>query len=242
MRIPASLSGGFTANASELWEDRGYLPVEYHGTSTYQADISYILTTSFELATRFNAITSVTQGPSFPLDVGQVSSATLRTDLNLSATATVGTRRVTTENQTAESSTWRRTVVSLEAVRVEAGTFEAYRVDQGPASLLDIVGAPTPAGGNETSYFSNDVGYYVKRVIYLNGTQIAEMRLKSYSRGVTGGASLPLPAIAAVAGAGAVGAPVVAWALLRRKRSPLPQAPEAPPDGDRPEARRGPPR
>src|SRR5437899_751921 len=72
--------------------------------------------------------------------------------------------------------------LSRENAPVEAGPFSADKLNQ---TLGSFPGIPSglSGGGNETAYFSNDVGFYVKRVAYENGTPGAEMRLRSYSYG-----------------------------------------------------------
>ncbi len=228
---PVVLSGSLTSEASELWEDQGFFPVEARGASVYAADLSYIFTTPFRVATTFNATTSVVQGAPFPLEVGQATSATLRTTLDFNATVTALRQTERAQNRTSATVAWKRTVVSLDPVAVDAGTFTAYRLDQGPSSLLDIVGVPSPAAGNETSYFSNEVGYYVKRDVYVNGTRIAEMRLKSYSRGPANAPSVPLAAVVGLGVAAAV-APGAWYFLRRQRRATASRGPDEPTGGD----------
>src|SRR3989454_8967272 len=62
--------------------------------------------------------------------------------------------------------------------------FRSYKLNQTLGSFPGIP-AGLPGGGNETAYFSNDVGFYVKRVAYENGRPAAEMRLRSYSYGAS---------------------------------------------------------
>lgn len=177
----AHVTGTFTTFASELWEDQAYLPVESRGTSTYLADVTYFITTQLEAELSLNATTSVATIPPFTLDIGQNATADLATHLDVNSTFTVFGQTTSSSNQTDVSSTWRREVLSLENVTVEAGTFSAYKLNQTLGSFPGIPGGF--ASGNETAYFSNDVGFYVKRVAYVNGTPFAEMTLKSYSYG-----------------------------------------------------------
>src|SRR3989454_7600739 len=56
--------------------------------------------------------------------------------------------------------------------------FRSYKLNQ---TLGSFPGIPSglSGGGNETAYFSNDVGFYVKRVAYENGTDRKSTRLNS---------------------------------------------------------------
>jgi len=179
----AQVQGSFTTSSTEFWEDQSYLPIESQGTSSYHADVTYgFFTTSLDADLRLNASTSVATVPPFELDVGQNATAELTTHAELNSTFSVFGRTESSQNETNLSSTWRRGVLSRENVAVQAGTFSAYRLNQ---TLASFPGIPTglSGGGNETAYFSNDVGFYVKRVAYENGTPAAEMRLRSYSFG-----------------------------------------------------------
>ena len=178
----AQLTGSFETSSTEYWEDQSYLSIQSHGTSSYDADVTYIFTTKLVADLRVNATTSVSAIPPFDLDVGQNATANLATHLELNSTFSVFGRTMSSQNETNLSSTWHRDVLSLENVTVEAGTFSAYQLNQ---SLAGFPGMPAglSGGGNETAYFSNDVGFYVKRVAYENGTPAAEMRLRSYSYG-----------------------------------------------------------
>src|SRR6266571_1112603 len=118
----------------------------------------------------------------FHLDVGQNASAAFTAHVELNSTFTAFFQTMTSQNVTDLASTWHRDVLSRENVSVEAGTFSSYKLNQ---TLGSFPGIPSglSGGGNETAYFSNDVGFYVKRVAYENGTPAAEMRLRSYSYG-----------------------------------------------------------
>ncbi len=178
----AQVTGTFTTRSSEYWENQSYFSIASNSTSVYGADVTYsFITTRLSAALRVNATTSVVPIPRFDLDVGQNATAILRTHLELNSTFTVFSRTTSMQNSTNVSSTWRRTVLSKENVTVEAGTFSAYRLNQ---TLESFPGFPSGvSGGNETAYFSNGVGFYVKRAAYENGTKVAELRLKSYSYG-----------------------------------------------------------
>jgi len=179
----AQVQGSFTTSSTEFWEDQSYLPIASRGTSSYDADITYgFFTTTLVADLRLNSSTSVTTIPPFELEVGQNATAEQTTHVELNSTFSVFGRTMSSQNETNVSSMWRRDVLSRENVTVEAGTFSAYHLNQ---TLASFPGIPTglSGGGNETAYFSNDVGFYVKRVAYENGTPAAEMRLRSYSFG-----------------------------------------------------------
>ena len=175
----AVVRGTFTALASEFWENRSYLPIESQGTSSYLADITYGVTSSLRADLRLNARTTASSIPPFELDVGENASVELSTQFAANTTVTIFGQTQTSANETLVSSTWRREVLATEPVTVEAGTFSTYKLNQ---TLGGFPGLPAlVAGGNETAYFSNDAGYYAKRVAYENGTPVSEMRLKSYA-------------------------------------------------------------
>ena len=176
------ISGSFTTTSTEFWEAQAYLPIESLGTTSYHADVTLGITTPLVFDLRVNATTSFASIPPFDLDVGQNASAAFAAHVELNSTFTAFFQTRTSQNVTDLSSTWHRDVLSRENVSVEAGTFSAYKLNQ---TLGSFPGIPSglSGGGNETAYFSNDVGFYVKRVAYENGTPAAEMRLRSYSYG-----------------------------------------------------------
>lgn len=178
----AQLTGTFATSSTEFWEDQAYLPIQSRGTASYNADVTYVITTKLIADLRVNATTSVSPIPRFNLDVGQRATANLTSHVVLNSTFSAFGRTMSSQNETNYSSTWHRDVLSLENVTVEAGTFSAYKVNQ---TLAGFPGIPAglSGGANETAYFSNDVGFYVKRVAYENGTPAAEIRLRSYSFG-----------------------------------------------------------
>ena len=175
----AAVRGTFTASASEYWENASYFPIESHATSSYVADIMYGLTFSFRADLRVDATTTAGSIPPFELDVGDTGTVELSTLLATNSTITFAGQTQTRANETRVPSTWRREVVATEPVTVEAGRFSTYKLNQ---SLGGFPGLPAlVAIGNESAYFSNDAGYYAKRVAYENGTPVSEMRLKSYA-------------------------------------------------------------
>ena len=175
------ITGSFTTTSTEFWENHAYLPMESLGTTSYNANVNLGITTPLTLSLRVNATTSYSSVPPFELDVGQNASAAFTAHVELNSTFTAFFQTMTSQNVTDVSSTWHRDVLSRENVSVKAGTFSAYKLNQ---TLGSFPGLPSGlAGGNETAYFSNDVGFYVKRTAYENGTPSAEMRLRSYSYG-----------------------------------------------------------
>src|SRR2546427_2463172 len=178
----AQVTGSFTTDTSEFWEDQAYLPISSNSTTSYRADVTYFfVTTPLAADLRVKASTSIAPIPRFDLDVGQSANASLVTHLELNSTFTIFQQTTTMQNSTNVSSGWRREVLSQQTVGVEAGTFSAYKLNQ---TLGGFPGLPSGvATGNETAYFSNNVGFYVLRTAYENGTPSAEMRLKSYSYG-----------------------------------------------------------
>lgn len=233
--LPGSVSvkGTLTSNATELWEKVGYQTIESGGTALYGADLTLIVAVHSEVRTDFDTTTTITtQSVPFPLDVGKFSFATL--DTNLAATTTISSfgPPFTVENRTSFTTAWRRTVLSQETITVEAGTFSAYKLNQ-TVGLFPGFGLGGLPVANETAYFSNTVGYYVKRVGYAAGAPVEEMRLKSYVYAAGSTASLVSPlTVGLIGGAAVVVALPLAWVFYRRKRraqSPPPQPPQAPP-------------
>ena len=176
------ISGSFSTTSTEFWEAQAYLPIESLGTTSYHANVMLGITTPLVFDLRVNSTTSFSSIPPFDLDVGQNASVGFATHLELNSTVTAFFRTMTSQNTTDLASTWHRDVLSRENVSVEAGTFSTYKLNQ---TLGSFPGIPSglSGSGNETAYFSNDVGFYVKRVAYENGTPAAEIRLRSYSYG-----------------------------------------------------------
>ena len=177
----ARVTGTFTTHASEVWEDQAYIPIRSNATTSYVADVTLVFTTQLTAMVRVDASQSVATVPPFDLEVGQNATATLQTHLVVNSSVTLAGQTQTMENRTDLSSVWSREVLSQERVTVEAGTFTAYKLNQTVGSFPGIGGLS--GGSNETAYFSNETGYYVKRDAYANGTRVAEMRLKTYSYG-----------------------------------------------------------
>lgn len=221
----ARVTGSFTARTSEMWEDRAYLPIRSNTTTSYLADVTFVIATTLTATVRANTSVSVAAIPPFDLEIGQSASAALQTHLIVNSTVTVAGRTQSSENRTDLSSVWRREVLSREPVTVEAGTFTAYKLNQTGGSFPGIGGIS--GGSNETAYFSNETGYYVKRDAYANGTQVAEMRLKSFSYGARTSAFGLVDALLLVA-AVAVGL-VLVLTYWRRRKKRIPEGPSGGP-------------
>ena len=238
------ITGSLTTQSTEFWEDQAYLPIESLGTTSYHADVVFVITTPLVLDLRVNATTSFSSLPPFELDLGQNASADFTTHVELNSTFTAFFQTMTSQNVTDVSSTWHRDVLSRENVTVDAGTFSSYKLNQ---TLGSFPGIPSglPGAGNETAYWSNDVGFYVKRVAYENGTPAAEMRLRTYSFGAgppSGFGATQILLIVAVPIAVVI---LVALLLWRRRKAriqgraspPAPSAPDGPDVGGNDRAR-----
>ena len=214
---PATVAGTISSNTSELWEDRGYQTISSEGTSETVLDVVLIFTMRFEFRIRTFANVSVVQVDPFPLDVNQTTTASLHSDLLVNSTVIAMGNETSFEERTAFDSEWRRQALALEALHVEAGDFSAYRLNQ---TLSGFPGVPF--GGSspedyEIAHFSNDVGFYVKRVAYTNGTPATEMRLKSYTYAARAPAFpwIPVGILVAVVAAGII---LGLWWRSRRRR------------------------
>ena len=231
----AHVTGTFTTRTSEIWEDRAYLPIRSNTTTSYSADVTLGFSTPLTATVRVNASASVATIPPFELEVGQNASTALQTHLIVNSTFTAAGRTQSSENRTDVSSVWRREVLSRESVTVEVGTFTAYKLNQTVGSFPGIGGIS--GGTNETAYFSNETGYYVKRDAYANGTHVAEMRLKSYSFGAKGSTFGLIDWLLLVAAA-AVGVVLVLTYWKRRKKR-IPEPPSGASEPTRVERTRG---
>src|SRR5207245_10372999 len=191
------------------------------------------ITTPLVFDLRVNATTSYSSIPPFELDVGQNASAAFAAHVELNSTFTAFFRTMTSHNETDLSSTWHRDVLSRENVSVEAGTFSSYKLNQ---TLGSFPGIPSglSGGGNETAYFSNDVGFYVKRVAYENGTPAAEMRLRSYSYGAGPLSGLSVIQIGLIVAVPVAVALLLAFLLWRRRKARIQgrASPRRPPTTD----------
>ncbi len=175
------VSGTFSSAATETWEGQDYLPVSSNSTTSYVICVKVIFTVQVTATVWLNATTTYASFPAFDLGVGQSASAPFDSILSVASSYSAFGVGQHMENATTAAGIWSRQVVSLENVTVEAGTFSAYRLNESLGGFPGIAAVAPGSGANETGWFSNDVGYYVKRVAYLNGTPVAEMRLKSYT-------------------------------------------------------------
>lgn len=224
-----TVTGSFAADGTELWEGQNYFPIESNGTTTYSADITFIVTSRMNAMIRANANTTVGPGSVFPLEVGNSSTVDLSTTLRTNSTFTFLGNTTTSENTTTGFTSWKREVLALETVSVGAGSFASYKLNQSLGSFPGFVSAGGAAGGNETAYFSNDVGYYTKRVGYANGTPVAEANLRSYAYGAR--ASYLIPILLIVLAAVVSGIVFALWYRRRKKRATsAPPTPSSPPN------------
>ncbi len=216
-------SGTFSADNSEIWEGRDFLPTATNSSSSYVISVTVGISFSMTATVWVNATTAWVSLPAFNLTAGENATASFTTDASVTTAFSFFTFGNRTENRTSFSGAWSRQVLDAENVTVEAGTFAAYRMNQSLGTFPGL-GIALPAGGaNETAWFSNDVGYYVKRDAYVNGTRVAEMRLKSYTYPAAppGLSLLDLTLLAAVP----IAAVVLGSFLLLRRRRRKPQAP-----------------
>lgn len=213
--LPGILTGTFTSDGSEVWEDDGYLAIETHEETAFDMQVTFVVSTPLTIRVRSNASTSVVHERPFPLDVGNRTTASLETELQVNTTVVVFGMEASFENRTAFESTWSREVLSREPVSVDAGTFDAYRLNQTLVAFPGLSIGAGSAGGNETAWWSNGAGNYVKRTAYVNGTPVAETRLNSYSYGPAPG----FPILPVTVGLIVVVAGVVALLWFRRRKA-----------------------
>jgi hypothetical protein len=226
--FPASvtMTGTVAVNATEAWETDGYWPVASSGQFAYDFEVTFLVTVAFAVDATFNVTASVAHDRTYPLDVGDVATASVETETELTVTVEAfGLPPTTNASSLAAQGTVRREVVAVEEVTVDAGTFEAYRFAQ---DVVPVGGLGVPGlllATNETAFFAPAVGNYVRRDLYANGTQVGEMRLKSFRYGE--GLAAVLPWLVGGGGAAVVG--VAAWWTWRRRRRRTP--PDGPPGG-----------
>ncbi len=210
-------SGTFSSYSSEIWEGQDFLPTVTNGSSSYVISVTLGLTVSMTASVWVNATTAWTSLPAFNLSTGESASASFTTDASVTTAFAFLTFSNRTENRTSFSGAWDRQVLDSENVTVEAGTFAAYRMNES-AGVFPGLGIAVPSGSaNETGWFSNDVGYYVKRDAYVNGTPVAEVRLKSYTYPAAP-PGLPLLDLALLAAVPIAAVVLVSVLILRRRR------------------------
>lgn len=218
------VSGTFSSDTSEVWEDRAYLPVSSNSSSSYVIDVTLVIKAQVRADLWLNATTAYASIPAFNLSIGGSGAAPFTTDVTATSRVSFFGQTQTMQNHTTLASTWSRQVLSQENVTVEAGTFAAYRLNESLGGIPGLAAVPA-SGANETAWFSNDVGYYVMRAAYVNGSPVAEMRLKSYTYPV----QPPGPSILEIALLLAVPIAVVAVLaiLLLRRRKARPEKAKA---------------
>lgn len=210
-------SGSFSSDTSELWEEQSYLPVASNSSTGYVVDVTFLIKVQMLLNLWLNATTTYSSLPPFELDVGQTASAPFMSQVEAATSFSAfgfGEHRT---NRTTMDGTWTRHVLGRENVTVEAGTFDAYRLNESLGGFPGLA-ALAVTGANETAWYSNDVGNYVRRVVYANSTPLAEMRLKSYAYPVAP------PGLSAVEIALLIAVPiavvaVLVFLLLRRRKA-----------------------
>ena len=209
-------TGSFASDTKEVWEGQDYLPVTSNASTTYTVDVSAVISARVLLYLWANATTGYGSLPAFDLGVGDSASTSFTTQLEVATTFSAFGFGDHAENQTLGSGTWTRHVLGQENVTVEAGTFPSYRLNE---SLGGFPGLAAFSGGaNETAWYSNDVGNYVRRVAYANGTPVGEMRLKSYTYPVAP-PGLPLTDIVLLSLAPIAAVILVVFFLLRRRKA-----------------------
>lgn len=237
--FPIAVSGSFSSNASETWEDQDYLPVASNSSTGYSVKVPFI---PAPIATHLwlNASTSYDAFPPFNLSVGESATAPFHTDVTLATAFSAFGFGYRMENRTSVAGAWTRHVLAEENVTVDAGTFTAHRLNETLGAFPGIAAIATSSDANETAWFSSDVGYYVKRTAYVNGTPVAEMRLKSFTY------PAPPPGLSGTDIALLVAVPIAVVALLlilvrrRRKKAEAPKASSgAGPVGELPPKRDG---
>lgn len=233
--------GTFFSDSSEIWEGQDFLPTVTNSSSSYVISVTLGIPFSVTANVWVNATTAWTSLPRFNLSVGEGATASFTTDANLTTAFSIFSFGNRTQNRTSLSGDWSRQVLDVENVTVEAGTFSSYRMNESLGSFPGL-GLAVPSGAaNETAWFSNDVGYYVKRDAFVNGTQVAEMRLKSYTYPAAppGLSLLDLTLLAAVPIAAVA---LIAFVILWRRRKgpaaamsgtagPVGELPPKPPGG-----------
>lgn len=216
-------TGTFSSDSSEIWEGEDFLPTVSNSSSSYVFSASLGITVSARTSIWLNTTTAWTALPRFNLSVGESASASFTTDARVATAISFLFYSNHTENRTTFSGLWSRQVLGAENVTVEAGTFAAFRLNESLGSFPGLGAVLSLGAANETAWFSNDVGYYVRREAYVNGTPVGEMRLKSYTYPAAP-PGVPLVDLALYAGLPIAAVAIVAFAILLRRRK-RPRAP-----------------
>lgn len=210
-------TGSFSSDTKELWEGQDYLPVRSNGSTSYTVDVTTVLSARVLVNLWTNASTSYGTLPPFNLSVGDSVSTSFGSQIQLATSFSAFGFGDHVENRTTVSGLWTRQVLGRENVTVEAGTFPAYRLNESLGGFPGLAALPS-GGGNQTAWYSLDVGNYVRRVAYMNGTPVAEMRLKSYTYPAAP-PGLSLTDIALLSLAPIVAVALVIALLLRRRKA-----------------------
>lgn len=210
-------TGSFSSETSELWESQDYLPVASNGSTAYAIDVTVGITIHFLLNLWVNATTSYASLPPFDLGVGDSASAPFTSQVAVASSFSAFGFGNRSENRTTVDGAWSRQVLGTENVTVEAGTFPAYRLNESLGGFPGLAALPV-TGTNETAWFSNDVGNYIRRVAYVNGSPVAEMRLKSYTYPVAP-PGLSVTQIALITVVPLVAVAAVVFLLWRRRKA-----------------------
>ncbi len=209
------VSGTFSSDAKEVWEGADYLPVAANTSTRYVIDVSAGIAASVTTDLWLNATTSYGPLPPFNLSVGDSASAPFTSDVRAATSFSAFGFANRIENSTRLTGTWSRQVLGVGNVSVDAGVFSAYRLNQSLSGFPGLAIAGPAFGSNETAWFSNDVGYYVKRTAYVNGTPVAEMELKSH----TGPTGLPLVDLVLIIALPIAAVALLVFVLLRRRKA-----------------------
>ncbi len=215
-------SGTFSSDSSEIWEGEDFLPTVTNSSSSYVISATLGITISMTATVWVNASTAWTGLPAFNLTAGEHASAAFVTNASVTTSFSFLAFSNRTQNRSSASGMWDRQVLALENLTVEAGTFPVYRMNESIGSFPGLGFALPSGSANETAWFSNAVGYYVRRDAYVNGTQVAEMRLKAYTYPATP-RGLSLADLSLLTAIPVAAVALAAFAVLRRRRS-KPQA------------------
>ncbi len=210
-------SGSFTGDSSEVWEGQDHLPTVSNASSTYVISVSRGIPLSLQVEVWLNASTEYASLPTFNLSVGDTAEAPFTSEVSVATAATAFGFSAYNRSRGTVVGTWSRQVLAAENVTVEAGTFSTYRLNESLGSFPGLGVMVPGTAANETAWFSNSVGYYVKREAFVNGTPVAEMQLQSYTYPASPG-GFTLPQIALIVGVAILAVTAVVLFLFRRRR------------------------
>ena len=215
--VSVRASGTFSSDSSEVWETEDGLATLSNSSTSYTVSVTLGINFSGRADLWLNATTSYTDLPNFNLSVGETAAAPFTADLSAATSASFFGFATHNETHGSLTGAWTRQVLASEEVAVEAGTFSAFRLNQTMDGFPGL-GTLAPLNrANETAWFSNDVGYYVKRQTFVNGSLIGEMRLKSYTYPAATSGPFWI-GLALLIGIPIAAAAVFAFLLVRRRR------------------------